>query len=289
MKKKLSIAVIAFVIIVGFYWFSVTSTKNNNEYRAKQLISAALPNYEIIKHFDTGIDLQGFIVAEKDKPQYPNVIFTSRDGNFIINGQVLAFDPETGKTTSMNERYVESFMGNEKADNLLKAVEQTTYIQQGSDDAPHQMYVIIDPDCKFCHALFTASQQAIQAGQLAVRWVVVGVVSSTSQTKAIAILNAPDPLKALMQNEDSFNYATDKGGIMPAENPTQAQAEALNKNISLLSQYVTGVPMIVYKNPQGFARIAGGRELPLTPAKIAEKDNTAKVNDFIILMGQTWK
>lgn len=289
MKKKIGIVVAGALIIGGFYWFSVTSTKNNNEYRAKQLITTALPNYTIIKQFDTGIDLQGFIVADKKQPETPNVIFTSKDGNFIINGQVLAYDPESGQTTDMNQRYVEAFMGNEKADNLLKAVAQTTYIQQGSDDAPHQMYVVIDPDCKFCHALFTASQKAIKAGQLAVRWVVVGVVSPTSQTKAIAILNAQDPLKALQENEDSFNYATDKGGITPADNPTQADAEALNKNISLLSKYVTGVPMIVYKNPQGFARIAGGRELPLTPAKIAEKDNTTKVNDFIVVVGQTWK
>ena len=166
-------------------------------------------------------------------------------------------------------------------DALYKALQQVRFIQQGQSDAKHSFYAVIDPNCSFCHALFEASQTAIKTGKLAVRWVVLGVVKPSSPLKAMAILNAQDPLKALVDNENAFNYDTEEDGIQPLSRITDAELNKLNQNIDALKNFIDAVPVIIYKNKQGEIRISGGDKLPLAASKKALEANQAKVNNFL--------
>ncbi|MFZ9036272.1 MAG: thiol:disulfide interchange protein DsbG [Francisellaceae bacterium] len=290
MKKRLFalIIIIALVIIAALYFFSIETSKRHNKLIARELIDNAFPQYTIVKQFDTGLNLEGFILADKKQPDKITVTYTTEDGQFIVNGNLIRFDPKTKYMTDMNAIYVDKFNKNEQAEKLLQALQKTHYIEQGKADAPHQIYVVIDPNCKFCHALFEATQSAINKGQLAVRWVIVGIVKPSSPQKAMAILAAKDPLSALKENEEKFDYAKEEGGIAPISAPDKAVIEFFNQNISALKGLVNVVPTIVYKNPQGFARISGGAKLPLKASKEAQKANEQKIDDFLILTGKTW-
>ncbi|WP_119342552.1 hypothetical protein [Facilibium subflavum] len=168
------------------------------------------------------------------------------------------------------------------------ALQKVNYIEQGSANAPHKFYAIIDPNCKFCHALFDASQQAIENGQLAVRWVVVGIIKPSSPTKAIAILNADDPILALKQNESNFNYETDEGGITPINDPSDQQIEKLNQNIMALKGLINAVPAIIYINHQGKIALSGGAYLPLAPKDSALANNQKKLANLIEKTSNKW-
>lgn len=164
---------------------------------------------------------------------------------------------------------------------LHQALQHVNFVQQGQSNAPHSFYAIIDPNCSFCHALFEASQTAIQNGKLAVRWVIMGVVKPSSPLKAIAILNAKDPVQALEYNERHFNYATEEGGAKPSPTVADAEMNKLSQNILALKDFISAVPVIIYKNRQGEIKIGGGAKLPLAASKEALEDNQIKVNNFL--------
>lgn len=275
MNKKVLIALITFIVflVVIIYIFSLKSVSGNDTARAKALVEKAFPQYSILKQFDTGIHLQGFILEDKKDPNKKTVTFTSEDGFVIVNGELLAWDINQDRVTNLNKLYTKYFITDDRANQLYVAIKQkAAYIQQGDNNAPHKFYAIIDPGCEFCHALFNASQEAIKQKQLAVRWVVVGALDN-SKNVANSIYNSEDPLNALLNYENSKIY--DK----QLSKDTNEKVE----NNDELIKYITGFPTIVYKNNEDYLRISGGGKLPLTPGKVAEKDNIKKVNEFLLL------
>ena len=66
-------------------------------------------------------------------------------------------------------------------------------------------------------------------------------------------------------------------------NKDNTSANEKAKDNMKLSKYIQGFPTILYKTPQGALKISGGNKLPLTDAKIAQKDNVKKINEFLLL------
>ncbi|WP_440617950.1 hypothetical protein [Cysteiniphilum sp. 6C5] len=174
------------------------------------------------------------------------------------------------------------------AQELYQALQTANFIEQGSKTAAHSMYVIFDPNCIFCHALFAATQQQVDAGNLAIRWVPIGIIKRSSPLKTMAILSAKSPLEALKQNEDGFNYAKEEGGITPVTNPTNKQIEQFNHNMTILKGLINSVPVVVYKNAAGQARISGGALLPLKADNAALTENEQKIDAFINSVAKSW-
>ena len=274
MNKKIFslITLIVTLLILLIYIFSLKSINGNDDARAKTLIEKAFPQYNIIKQFDTGIHLQGFILENKEKTQDKTVTFTSDDGSVIVNGELLAWDSSSNKLTSLNKIYTKYFTSDDNASELYLSIKKDgVYIQQSSDSAPHKFYAIIDPSCSYCHSLFIASQQAIKSGDLAVRWIVVGALNN-SRDIANSIYNSDNRLDALVNYETTKEYNQD----LTKDN------DAVGSN-DTIRNYIKSFPTIVYKNSQDYIKTSGGSKLPLTNAKIAEKENIIKVNEFLIL------
>ncbi|WP_119329166.1 hypothetical protein [Cysteiniphilum halobium] len=174
------------------------------------------------------------------------------------------------------------------ADKLYQALQTANFIEQGQKTAVRNMYVIFDPNCIFCHALFEATQNQVNAGNLAIRWVPIGIIKRSSPLKAMAILSAKSPIDALKQNEAGFNYAKEEGGITPVVHPTNAQIEQFNHNMMILKGLINSVPVVVYKNSVGQARLSGGALLPLKADSAALVENEQKVDVFLKNVAKSW-
>ncbi|AEI36462.1 MULTISPECIES: DsbC family protein [Francisella] len=276
MQKKYFASLIVFVLflLVIIYFFSTTNLNRSpfNNQQGLYIVEHAFPQYKVVKTFDTGIHLQAYILEDKKDPTKRTVTFTSENGDVIVNGELLAWDRNQNKLTSLNQIYANYFTSSTRANNLYLDIKKyATYIQQGSDNAPHKFYAIIDPNCGYCSSLFDASQPAIKSGDLAVRWIPLGSLHNSADV-VDSILNSKDPLQALIQYHDTKVY--DK-------NLTKSHEKA--ENNMKLSTEINGFPTIIYKTPEGALKISGGNKLPLTEAKIAEKDNIKKVNEFLLL------
>ncbi|MGK9449780.1 hypothetical protein ACSSZE_00710 [Acidithiobacillus caldus] len=87
-------------------------------------------------------------------------------------------------------------------ESFWQALEHTHYIAEG--ERGPVVYLFMDPNCPYCHELFSWLQNPVAARQLRLRVVLVGYLTASSAAKAASILAAKDPLQALKANEDGF-------------------------------------------------------------------------------------
>lgn len=126
-----------------------------------------------------------------------------------------------------------------------QALAHTRYIQEGSKGPV--IYDFYDPNCPYCHEIYTWLQNPITSQQVRVRFITVGFLTPSSAGKAAAILAASDPLAAMKINEDKFSTeGGPEGGIPPASAAVQKKMRpALDFNASLLinkEAEVLGIP-----------------------------------------------
>ncbi|MEJ2480232.1 MAG: thioredoxin fold domain-containing protein [Acidihalobacter sp.] len=139
---------------------------------------------------------------------------------------------------------------------LLQRAAAAHWIAQGRGE--RVVYVIFDPNCPYCHVVYTESQAHLKDFQF--RWIPVGVLTPSSPGKAAALLAAKDPVAALRRNEDNFVKARGKlGGIAPLHTVPAAVAGELQDNLSLLeSTGMRVVPKLLFLRRNGKVRLIEG-------------------------------
>lgn len=140
--------------------------------------------------------------------------------------------------------------GQQVAQSILNDIHQATWITDGH--GPHVVYIFFDPNCPYCHRLYVETRSWVKRGALQVRWIPIGVLTTTSAGKAAALLSAKDRLAALRQNEDHYKRGDGGGGI--AENllaPDRVYRE-LKANLALLSRTGSAnVPVMLFETDEG--------------------------------------
>ena len=154
------------------------------------------------------------------------------------------------------------------ADRLLAQMDQATSIAQGRGN--RVVWIFFDPNCPYCHRLYERLRPWVGKDNLQFRWVPVGLLTPTSGAKAAALLQARNPLAALEQNENDFNFSAEGpgGGIAPAKNIASKTRMDLQANLALLQgENINGVPLMVFRRKDGGAALFIGAP---TPAQLAE-------------------
>lgn len=147
------------------------------------------------------------------------------------------------------------------------------WVAQGN--GTRALYVIFDPNCPYCHVLIDELQSQIKPMHLQVRYLIVGFLAPSSSGKAAYILQAKDPLAALLENEKKFNMQH-FGGV-PETLPDAKSDKILQQNMALLqSSGRRIVPTMIYRQRNGKIKIIKGalnatnlhdalKEIPLHP------------------------
>lgn len=135
------------------------------------------------------------------------------------------------------------------AKKMLSGIDRATWVQEGKNQ--HVVYIFFDPNCPYCHKLYTDTRNWIKRNAIEIRWIPVGVLTATSSGKAAAILEAADPLKAFYQDEE--RYARGEGGGGIDETLMSAKTEkALKINVDLLRlSGIEAVPTMLFRNNNG--------------------------------------
>jgi thiol:disulfide interchange protein DsbG len=143
------------------------------------------------------------------------------------------------------------------ADQLLDHIQQATYVAEGN--GPRVLYIFFDPNCPYCHALYQNLRPWVGKNGLQIRWIPVGILTSSSEPKAAAILQAPIPLAALRKNEDDYGFSDPGGGIAPAAKIGTKVRRRLAANAALMqAQQIYGVPVVLYRDRSGRAQVLVG-------------------------------
>ncbi|MGH8373384.1 MAG: thioredoxin fold domain-containing protein [Gammaproteobacteria bacterium] len=147
------------------------------------------------------------------------------------------------------------------------------WIAQGAAKPQHILYEFIDPNCPYCHDLWLETQSEYKHG-LQVRYILVGIISDTSPTKAAAILEAGNPLKALQQNEIDWGASpggTPGGGIEPLTQLDFSMRLRLMMNYKRAREFgIIGTPGLIWKDRQGQVRVLQNAPKPEQLSQIVE-------------------
>ena len=117
----------------------------------------------------------------------------------------------------------------------------------GAVMAANTVYVFFDTTCPHCAQLWTASQPLLN--RLKMVWMPIGLLRPQSGPQGATILAAPDPAKAMTENETSV--LARGGGISVASSLPDEVVAKVKANTELFRQLdADSVPLIVYRNAQ---------------------------------------
>jgi thiol:disulfide interchange protein DsbG len=206
------------------------------------LQTAVRQGMRIISSFPAASGLTGWVLRESDG-KYA-LVYTTADGQTLLVGELLG---SAGQ--SLSEQYVERYVPPPDLTALWGKLEKANIVIGGKKEGSKStIYVVMDPNCIFCHMLWIALKPYEAAG-LQVRWIPVGFLHEDSSTKAAAILKGGE--SALEQCQQHFNMETESGGIAGITITPALRAE-LASNLQLMREAgVDGTPGIFYKDAAG--------------------------------------
>lgn len=224
---------------------------------------------KIIRSFHVLGALQGFIVSPIKNPNQRSILYTDRTGRLLFSGNVI-----NAKGQNLNQLAYKQYIAPKTADAAYQKIANTHWFEQGKATAPHKLYVVVDPNCIFCHLFYNAVQPLIQSGQVAIRWLVIGIIKPSSPGKAMRLLSAENPNQALAENEKTFNVKTEEGALKPIQHPSVAQKALLKTNNDFAEDLqITETPTFFYKTSQGETHMQAGLNLKELKAFIAKTGN----------------
>ncbi len=192
------------------------------------------------------------------RDQQPIPIYRMPDGKHWVIGTVI---DAQGK--DVNAKALHNAVQKPMGQGFWADLERTHWIGDGRPDAARIAYVFTDPNCPYCNQLWRDARPLVQAGQLQLRHILVGMLRPSSEGKAAAILASKAPEQALashaMAYADAHGKNPDALGIAPLQRIPLSARDALASNAALMSSAGLGAtPATIWKNAQGLVQIRTG-------------------------------
>lgn len=239
-----------FSLLLVLMLISTWATASPYMNKATQLIERVLHHHVKILHtFPAPDNLVGYIVqAGKGKPA---IIYADKQGHYILVGAL--FDHNGKNLTALTQQHYQQHAPTSHVttpSSVINDAAKTSWFEQGNPHATHQLYVVAEPNCSACHFFYNTMKPYIGNGRVTIRWIMVGFLKPSSLGKAMAIMTAKNPAKALWQNEVHFDPASETGGIAPISSHIGNQHFA--RNMAFMQHYhFTSTPILIYRDKTG--------------------------------------
>ncbi|MDA3919708.1 MAG: thiol:disulfide interchange protein DsbG [Salinisphaera sp.] len=188
---------------------------------------------------------------------HPLAIYVMPDGQHAIVGTLI---DAQGKDLSSEplQRVASS-----QYQKIWPKLKSSHWVANGSDNAKRVVYEFVDANCPYCHKFWQESRPWVEAGQVQVREIVVGILTPTSMPKGATILAAKDPTAAFMKNERHYSRGESRGGggggITPLKNiPAEAKKKVEANNQMMQSLGFSATPTIVYRDDSDNVQVVQG-------------------------------
>ena len=229
----------------------------------------------VISTFPAASGLTGWVLRGSDGKYM--LAYTTADGQTLLVGDLIGSSGQ-----NLSELYADRYVPSPELTAVWADLEKATVVVSGSKERSKSfIYVIMDPNCIFCHLLWIALKPYEAAG-LQVRWVPVGFLHEDSSAKAAAILQGGEP--ALEQCQQHFDVKSESGGIKGIVVTPELQVK-LESNLHIMEQArVRGTPGIFYKDAAGHVMRRDGMpsmsELPIITGMPAQAETDPQLDRF---------
>jgi thiol:disulfide interchange protein DsbG len=195
---------------------------------------------QVIERFDAPSGLTGYAAMIG---QQPLAIYLTADGKQAIVGTMV-----DAKGNNLSQEPVDRLVNKPMTGKIWTQLEKSTWIADGSKNAPRVIYTFTDPNCPYCNKFWNDARPWVKAGKVQLRHVMVAILTDTSAGKAAALLSAKDPQVALTQHEQQHA----SGGVKPLGLISATVRTQLDANQKLMQQLGTfATPTIFYKDASG--------------------------------------
>jgi thiol:disulfide interchange protein DsbG len=198
--------------------------------------------FHIVRSFKAISGLTGWVLKDPDGAY--RLLYSTADGRTLITGELYASNGD-----AISEQYSAQYLPQPDLTPLWAKLDMANSISTGTlVHAKSQIYVIMDPNCIYCHLLWKALKP-YQAAGLEVKWLPVGFLHEDSEAKAAALLKGGSD--AFEHLQETFDEKTESGGIVGIK-PSPEQQAQLEANLQLMKEAnIQGTPGIFYKDRAG--------------------------------------
>lgn len=207
---------------------------------------------EVVGSFDAPGGLKGYAARFNGQGI---ALYLTPDGDHVLIGSLLGANGED-LTKAPLEKLVYEPQGKE----MWQRLESSTWIQDGAADAPRTVYVFSDPNCPFCNMFWKQARPWVEAGDVQLRHVMVGMLRPDSAGKSAALLTAKNPEAALNAHE----IAGKASKLKPIKAISPKLAEQLEANLTLMNEMGAAATPAIYYLDEGRLQQQQGAPRPET-------------------------
>lgn len=177
-------------------------------------------------------------------------VYVTGDGQYAVVGNLV--DAEGNNLSSAP---LERLVSGPQDAMTWESLGDSAWIADGADGAERVVYVFTDPNCPFCSQFWQSARPWIEAGEVQLRHVMVGILKHDSPRLAISLLAADDPAGALKAHESG-------DPIEPLDSLPREWEIKLQDNHDLMASLgLHATPSILYHN-DGKLRMSQGAPDP---------------------------
>lgn len=202
---------------------------------------------EIIDTFDAPEGMIGYAGMMRGQPM---AIYVTQDKKHAVIGTLI-----DAKGNNLTVDVMDELVENPSMERIWKEIEQSSWVADGSEDAPVIIYTFTDANCPYCHKFREAAEPWIQSGKVQLRHVLVAILSQSSVTKAATILGSSDSEAKMAQHHENF----DQGGVEIDNKAVEKGQVRVQLNTNMMQRFGYGAtPTSVYKDENGEIQIVQG-------------------------------
>jgi thiol:disulfide interchange protein DsbG len=204
---------------------------------------------EIHQRFDAPGGLTGFGASAQGQEM---AIYLTPDGKHTLVGTLMDEDGN-----NLTEPQLDKHVRAPLEAKTWALLEDSRWIQDGDADAPRIVYTFTDPNCPYCQQLWEAARPWVEAGEVQLRHIMVGILAADSPAKAATILAADDPSAALRDQKQGT-------AITPSAQPRkyEEQVYANNQLFESLGLFATPTSAYQRETDDGSVRIKRVQGMP---------------------------
>lgn len=260
MKKTILLGITTLLTFTATASFAQSTKAADSAPMPKALTQALHDGLKLEKTFHAAGGMNGFVVSSG--PWKNMVLYSPPDNSVLIAGKMV-----DGNGTDLSQQYLDQYGPKADYSSFQKRIETAPAVVEGptGSAARSTLYVIMDPNCIYCHLVWKALQPYEAAG-LQVHWITVAFQQKSSLGKAAALLESKNAAALLKKGETS--YIEEKESLGIDEIPVSATTKArIDSNSRLMADMnFVGTPTILYKDHSGkFTAIEGMPKLGKLP------------------------
>ncbi|WLG97469.1 thiol:disulfide interchange protein DsbG [Pseudomonas sp. FP198] len=212
---------------------------------------------KIVGTFDAPNGLRGYAAQYQSRGM---TLYLTPDGQHVLLGNLYDAD---GKDLSLEP--LKKLVYDPMSKEIWAKMQASSWIADGSKDAPRTVYLFSDPNCPYCNMFWEQARPWVNAGKVQLRHIMVGIIREDSPGKSAALLAAKEPEKALADHEKAGKGSP----LKPLKEIPPAIQAKLDANQQLMDELeLSATPAIFYLDDQGDLQQQQGAPSPDKLVKI---------------------